>query len=268
MSPSPPYLHSNAAPDPGQQGRWESFESGPLGQELSLTITEAVSNLVPQRYFKVGVQVGLRGGFFLERAEQQYLLLEKSDTQHPAPSIRIDTAESLPFGRHSVDLLILPFVLDWSSAPHRIVREACQVLAPEGHLLICGFNPYGGWSIRRMLGREQGAPHFLSAGRIQDWMKLLGLELKGAQMRFYRPPISHRKLLEKTRFMEYAGDRWWPLLAGCYLLVAKKAMLVGRQATVRELPRRPSARQPVTARWSSSCSRAGGGVVPVIRSQP
>jgi hypothetical protein len=56
-------------------------------------------------------------------------------------------------------------------------------------------------------------------------MRLLGLEILGGKMMFYQLPVSATELLRKTDFLEKAGDRWWPLLGGIYLLVARKKRL-------------------------------------------
>ncbi|MDP6081260.1 MAG: hypothetical protein QF435_14400, partial [Arenicellales bacterium] len=66
---------------------------------------------------------------------------------------------------------------------------------------------------------------FLSPGRIQDWIRLLGLELLCATMAFYRPPVSTTAVLSRLQFVEKVGDRWWPMLAGAYILVARKKQL-------------------------------------------
>ena len=246
----------------------KSFDEGPLGRQLSAVVSSAMAKLVPDRYFKIGVQVGLRAGFFLQQAEQAYLLLDNHEQDPQTQIIQIGSPERLPFGRNGVDLLVLPFVLEYSQSPHRVIREACEVLAPEGYLAICGFNPWGAWAVRRFFRREEGMVGFLSAGRIQDWIKLLGLELKGAQMRFYRPPISNEKVLERMKFLEHAGDRWWPTLAGCYVLVAKKKSFIGLSASVRQLPKRSNQNRPLTARWSQSCARTHDARIRPLGAKP
>ena len=46
----------------------------------------------------------------------------------------------LPFEAQSVDLLVMPHTLEFTSDPHRLLREAERVLMPEGQLIILGFN--------------------------------------------------------------------------------------------------------------------------------
>ena len=47
----------------------------------------------------------------------------------------------LPLATHSMDLVALPHVLEFSAHPHQILREAERVLRPEGQIVISGFNP-------------------------------------------------------------------------------------------------------------------------------
>ena len=56
--------------------------------------------------------------------------------------------EELPFASHSIDLVVLPHVLEFASEPHQVLREVERVLIPEGQLIICGFNPASQWAVR------------------------------------------------------------------------------------------------------------------------
>lgn len=132
----------------------------------------------------------------------------------------------LPFESQSIDLLIMPHVLEYTDHPHQVLREAERVLRPEGRLIISGFNPRSLWGISRMLkGAEKGFPwngHFLNAPRVKDWLALLGFELSAGRMCCYRPPINQEGWLRRFRFMEPAGDRWWGMGGGVYFLQAIK----------------------------------------------
>ncbi len=200
----------------------------PLGVEVIRATRDSVSRLVPSGYYRTGFQVGLCGAGFLQKAEHVYygvppqgsFHVEKEDTQLEC------LAEQLPFGARSIDLLALPFILEFSADPHAVLREANSVLSPEGCLVVCGFNRWGLWGLRRAVSfrprRGPWAGNFLSLNQIQDWTRLLGLDLVGAASVFYRPPIGSTRLLNRVSFLEAAGDRWWPLLSGAYVLVVRK----------------------------------------------
>jgi len=132
----------------------------------------------------------------------------------------------LPIATQSIDLVLLPHILEFSAQPHQILREAERVLMPEGQLIISGFNPYSLWGMARYLpGFRDALPgqrKFISLLRIKDWLALLGFEVVAGRMCCYAPPIQRETLLQRFRFMEAAGDRWWALAGGVYFLRARK----------------------------------------------
>lgn len=133
--------------------------------------------------------------------------------------------EELPFACESVDLLLLPHVLEFAENPHQILREVERVMMPEGNLLISGFNPYSLWGLRRKLGSQQGYPwqgDFIALKRLKDWLALLGFVVVEARFTVYAPPFSRVVTLARCRFMEIAGDRRWAGSGGVYFLHAIK----------------------------------------------
>lgn len=134
--------------------------------------------------------------------------------------------EQLPMASQSLDLVALPHMLEFSANPHQMLREVERVLRPEGRLLVAGFNPLSLWGLRRALNRNredwpwQG--RFIHLNRIKDWLALLGFEVAGGRMCCYAPPINRAGLIRRSGFLEAAGDRWWALGGGVYLLHAVK----------------------------------------------
>ncbi|NIE64951.1 class I SAM-dependent methyltransferase [Burkholderia sp. Ax-1719] len=134
----------------------------------------------------------------------------------------------LPFEAQSVDLIVMPHTLEFTSDPHRLLREAERVLMPEGQLVIVGFNSLSLWGARQSAGKLTGHP-FLPARqdliaftRLKDWIKLLGFELERGRFGCYRPPLSTDKWLGRYEFMEAAGDRWWAIFGAVYMVTAIK----------------------------------------------
>ena len=134
----------------------------------------------------------------------------------------------LPFATHSLDLVVLPHVLEFASEPHQVLREAERVLIPEGQLIICGFNPASMWGARQLAGRLSGAHflpqdgEFISVLRLKDWLKLLNMEVNRGHFGCYAPPCASEKWLDRFQFMEKAGDRWWPFFGAVYIVQAIK----------------------------------------------
>lgn len=138
--------------------------------------------------------------------------------------VRLCGAE-LPFACGSLDLAVLPHMLEFAEHPHLILREVERVLIPEGNLIVSGFNPRSLWGIHRALGRKQGYPwcgRFIALHRLKDWLALLGFEVVGGRFAVYAPPFHQKRLLERSAFVESAGDRWWAMGGGVYFLHAVK----------------------------------------------
>ena len=133
--------------------------------------------------------------------------------------------EALPFKCHSLDLLLLNHVLEFSSDPHQVLREVERVLIADGTLILCSFNPWSLWGLRCLLSWQDQPPwqgKFYRQTRIKDWLALLNFEIIATKRLFYRPPIRSSKWLGYFSFMERWGKRLWPFFAGVTILVATK----------------------------------------------
>jgi SAM-dependent methyltransferase len=171
----------------------------------------------------------------------------------------------LPFDCDSLDLVVLPHVLEFSEHPHQVLREVARVLRPEGNLIISGFNPRSLWGMHRALGRRQGYPwqgHFIALPRLKDWLALLGFEVVGGRFAAYAPPFYQTKWLERFSFMEAAGDRWWAVSGGVYFVHAIKRVhgmrLIKPQwnegLVSKLLPVAPKMNNNITQRTGTECS--------------
>lgn len=132
----------------------------------------------------------------------------------------------LPFSAQSVDLLLLPHVLEFDDNPHQILREVERVLVPEGQVVITGFNPYSLWGMRRhFCAARRSMPwngRYISVPRLRDWFALLGFETRAGAFGCYAPSIRQEKWLRRWEFIEYVGDRWWPYAGAVYVIQAIK----------------------------------------------
>ena len=168
------------------------------------------------------VQAGLPALDFLRESRIPLKLHAGLD---PGCGLRSDPGQ-LPLASQSIDLLVLPHVLEFSARPHQILREAERVLMPEGSIVISGFNPLSLWGAKRALGWEREAypwrGRFIGLLRLKDWLALLGFELNGGRFGCYSPPFSQTRWLQRFAFMEKAGDRWWPICGGAYVVRAVK----------------------------------------------
>ena len=161
-------------------------------------------------------------------------LLEGARTQHTTllapgrgPGVTLCAPLTfLPFPSDSIDAIFLPHTLELVEDPYAVLREAERVLCAEGCLMICGFNPWSGWGVRRQCGRLFRRPAFppgtrrlLAERRLRDWVALLDFEVAGVYGYLGNLPVAGSRWLDESWY-EYR--RRSALTAGGYLLKARK----------------------------------------------
>ncbi len=194
----------------------------PLGQHVLAAEQALYDAAVTDIFGFNAVQLGLPQADLLHNSRISFKLLAGGQGQ-----LHCDF-EQLPLATNSLDLVLLPHVLEFSSNPHQVLRDAERALVPEGHLIISGYNPFSLWGLRRLLGKRTAYPwrgQFISLMRLKDWLALLGLEVVGGRMTCYAVPMRSPKWLARFDWMNKAGDRWWPMMGGVYFLVAKKRVM-------------------------------------------
>jgi SAM-dependent methyltransferase len=159
---------------------------------------------------------------------------------HP-PSL-LACSEQLPLQSDSVDAFVLPHALEVAGDPHQVLREIDRCLLPEGHLIVLGFNPYGWWGFRKLLfgwrGRVPWSLRFISLPRLKDWLSLLGFDTLHSAYLYPHPPWHYGKPHSGHRLLQRLHHERWPLLAGAYVLVARKRVATLTPIKPRWRPRR------------------------------
>ncbi|MDR2924846.1 MAG: methyltransferase domain-containing protein [Azoarcus sp.] len=126
---------------------------------------------------------------------------------------------ALPFAGASLDLVVLAHELEFSAAPHQILREAGRVLVAEGSVVILGFNPYSLWACRRSRnGLSPWRGRTLSAGKVRDWLTVLGFEVQMGQFGCYAPPVESSDWLNRWKWLDWVGQRCWPVCGAAWIL--------------------------------------------------
>ncbi len=136
---------------------------------------------------------------------------------------------ALPLPDDSVDVVILHHVLEFSSNPHQLLKEATRVIIPKGHIIIVGFNHWSAFGFWRLFMRNmwtmpqlQYRHYSIRAGRLMDWLQLLEFDPVKITYGFYRPPFESLTMLKQFERMERIGTRLgWPF-GGFYCVTARK----------------------------------------------
>lgn len=168
--------------------------------------------------------------------------------------------DALPFPADSLDLVVLPHTLEFAHDPHQVLREVERVLRPEGRVVITGLNPVSLWGLRQRvsrarlgigLGREppylSREGDFIGYWRLRDWLRLLGFTIEGGQFGCWRPPVSSPRWLERWKWLDGVGERWWPVLGAAYMVMAVKRVNGMRLIGLARQQRQPARAGAVVA---------------------
>ncbi|MFN9480096.1 MAG: class I SAM-dependent methyltransferase [Betaproteobacteria bacterium] len=253
MQPEPLFGAPPPPPEAVAELRIAEFLQSPPGRYVLAWEQQQLNAVVADIFGYHALQLGLPEIDALRESRMKLRfcaadrLLDPAQRNGHAQVAVINRYEELPFASGSIDLVVMPHVLEFADEPHQVLREVERVLVPEGQVVITGFNPASLWGLRQ-LGTRLGAAAFLprdgqfiALPRIKDWLKLLSFETHRGRFGCYVPWTRSEKWLARWSFMEKAGDRWWPVLGSVYLVTAVKRVrgmrLVGALRKRRELLR-------------------------------
>ena len=197
------------------------FET-PLGQYLLEQERAYLDDVTPDIFGFHALQVGLPEMDLLGESRIAHRM-RVAPEGHPDLYAQF---HELPFATQSIDLVVLPHVLEFTTEAHAILREVDRVMMPEGRLIIVGFNPWSLWGLRSAAGFTRHEPpwngRFNSLLRVKDWLSLLGYDVNAGRLACYVPPFDGDAWRRRFAFMEPAGDRWWAIGGAVYMLQAIK----------------------------------------------
>ncbi|WP_196137426.1 methyltransferase domain-containing protein [Aliikangiella sp. G2MR2-5] len=132
--------------------------------------------------------------------------------------------EELPIASDSIDLVVLPNILQNSENPHQILREVERVLIPEGTAIIVGRNPFSWKGLRKRYWQWRNEPNAIerdiSRRRIDDWFNLLGFESE----RLINVSATNDRLQKGIfyNWLKKIGQSFCNLFCSYYIIIAKK----------------------------------------------
>ena len=220
-------------PQDKPENDWQ-WLTGQLAESFIRREIEKIENLLPEKYYAVGLQLGIPiGASYLAQVngnirihlDNDIIAFDICGNNNKDYSIYSDMHQ-LPLGRQAADLVILPHTLDLSPNPTLVLREISQVIDEDGTLVLTGFNPASLLGLSKFLSkkikRKKVTPASYSARHVKDWLQLIGFEVFASCYMDYLPPVSHPRVRRALGFLDKAGDRWWPVFAGVYIILAKK----------------------------------------------
>ncbi len=163
--------------------------------------------------------------------------------------------DALPLESECVDVTILHHVLEFSSNPHQVLKEASRVTIPRGYIIVIGFNPISPMGLIKPFAQlVSKSPiwkrNSLTQARVADWLQFLDCNTLRTQAGLYNFPWQNRRYLDySTRINQWLQEKRLPF-GNFYCLIARKD-----RAAIRPIrpdwgkqPRFKGAKQALSAR--------------------
>lgn len=135
---------------------------------------------------------------------------------------------AIPLESNSIDAVMIAHGLEFSSDPHRLLREVDRILLPEGHLVILCFNPRSLWGIRKFFALRTKentiypwSGKWITCNRVMDWLSLLNYNIDFKKHYFFRPCINNKNILDYTHCFDKVG-KIIPLGSAGFCIIATK----------------------------------------------
>ena len=115
---------------------------------------------------------------------KRFVIIDNTDSGFHEASKITALDNQLPIMTDSIDMVILPHMLEFAKDQHQLLREIERVLKPEGKLTILAFNPWNLW-VRYQFFRvkeknDRIGKNLVNRLKILDWLKLLNFEVEVA----------------------------------------------------------------------------------------
>jgi hypothetical protein len=200
---------------------WET----PIGQQVLVTELHKLTEFLPRLFGFHLLLLGLSAQASLVDSSvvlNKTLLNEYEGDSALSSTIKGGWAE-LPILTDTVEICLLPHILEICDDPDQLMNEMQRILVPEGHLLVMGFSPYSLWGLKRFFkSRQDNFPWnaaFQSRTSICVQLRRLGFKIVESHRYLYEYP--GRKPSSITRLF----SKCLPFAAGGYLIHAQKKVL-------------------------------------------
>jgi SAM-dependent methyltransferase len=110
----------------------------------------------------------------------------------------VSALDDLALADDSIDVALLPHILEMHDDPHGVLREVDRVLRCDGYIVILGFNPVSWWGLRHLVSRRKfpsGIQRMISEHRLRDWLRLLNFSVSRGSFQYFRSRITGGFLL-------------------------------------------------------------------------
>lgn len=198
-----------------------------LGTYVIAAEREELAKYLPHYFGRHLLQIG---------GPSEVMLFERSPIHHRVrlspehvpvfrgPSVQ-GLFEEIPFLPNRFEVVLLPHVLEFVKNPERVLQQSYTVLAPEGHLVILGFNPCSLWGIVKCFKQRKILPwrgQFHSVFKMRHWLLQQEFEIEQITSLCFRPPVTRKSWLHRWLALEAIGRLLWANCGAVHMIIAKK----------------------------------------------
>lgn len=129
----------------------------------------------------------------------------------------------LPFAENTLDLIVCPHILEFYPNNYQhVLAEFQRILKPDGLLILSCFNrsSWLNYFKRRFTFLKNSI--FFNIDEIKKQLIKHDFAIEGGKFFSYIPPFSSARRLHSWRWLNKAGDRWFPTLANSFCLIVRK----------------------------------------------
>lgn len=211
--------------------QWNQWLSKDLGLRVVEAERKTLETFLSGIYGKHAVLIGVPHQYdLIKTLDMPCQLLVTPLPGHKISEIKVIDSNlyELPLASASVDLVILPHTLELVDNPRQLLTEACRIVRPQGHLIICGFNPYSLWGLSKSVMKKHSAlsnMHSLKQGLLKKWLHLSDFEMLKQNTLLYALPLQSAGFLKALQFIEWLGCKSHLPCGAIYVLIARAKVI-------------------------------------------
>lgn len=229
--------------------------SSPLGRRILDAEQPVADELLNNLFGYYLLQLGVTGTCRLiqENRISHKFVLHPLVCDSCRPSALADF-NHLPLPPQSIDVVVLHHALDYSQSPHHLLREAANLVIPNGHMLIVGFNPVSLLGIYRWLARwfVPFAPwrhQALLPSRVRDWLAVLDFVPVETSHTYHQWPLVGDRFQAYGDWINRVARKLGLPFGGVYVILAKNETF---------------AVTPIKPQWQGYAGLRGWGVTKIL----
>jgi len=207
--------------------KMDQWSFQPHGRYLISAERDVLATVLPKLFGYYILQLGgpVKSSLIDSSAIDNHIRL----TMEPSPGFDGESVlgdpYNLPFEPESIDVIVMPHVLEYLENPKAVIKSVYDTLIPEGTVIIFGINPNSLWGIAKCLHRNRmvyrrGTSHYKST--VIHWLKEAGFDIIKRKTLCFRWPSASEQFLKRSKIMEPIGQLMMPTFGGVYMIVARK----------------------------------------------